>query len=333
MRTMIFILICLVSSNGILLANDDDHEKTKVLTLSNGRYEEFFDQDSVERIGSVLYNVNSKKIIGFVEEETEQEVMKADITSRWLSTDPLAAKYPSISPYVFAANSPILIKDPDGRDLKIGGDLDLSLRDIQSLVPEKYRSQIRVVGDEIVFNDFSKLPADVQKYEGVSLINTMITSDRAYKYSVSDETVGRLRTTGASERISLINSSPTAQTSIVNLSVTKRTDLSDDSYGNDLPEKGFDGTVTILDGDFKRDNPDTKTGGFPYPRNNVVFHELLENYLRTEGNGGAGMDYGDKKGKGGAHEAASEKANNFSKEVNGKRDVYGGYTNGFEPKK
>jgi RHS repeat-associated protein len=34
---------------------------------------------------------------------------------RWLSLDPLAGKYPGISPYSFALNTPIQAKDPDGR--------------------------------------------------------------------------------------------------------------------------------------------------------------------------------------------------------------------------
>lgn len=36
---------------------------------------------------------------------------------RFLSLDPLAAKYPSISPYAFVANSPIQALDPDGREI------------------------------------------------------------------------------------------------------------------------------------------------------------------------------------------------------------------------
>ncbi len=35
--------------------------------------------------------------------------------SQWLSVDPLAEKYPSISPYVYVANNPINAIDPDGR--------------------------------------------------------------------------------------------------------------------------------------------------------------------------------------------------------------------------
>ena len=36
-------------------------------------------------------------------------------TGRWLSLDPLAAKYPNISPNVFVANMPIRAVDPDGK--------------------------------------------------------------------------------------------------------------------------------------------------------------------------------------------------------------------------
>lgn len=35
---------------------------------------------------------------------------------RWLSVDPLQAKYPGESPYMFAGSNPILFKDPDGKD-------------------------------------------------------------------------------------------------------------------------------------------------------------------------------------------------------------------------
>ena len=36
--------------------------------------------------------------------------------SIWLSVDPLAEKYPSISPYAYVFHNPILYVDPDGRD-------------------------------------------------------------------------------------------------------------------------------------------------------------------------------------------------------------------------
>jgi RHS repeat-associated protein len=38
---------------------------------------------------------------------------------RWLSLDPLQAKYPSLSAYNFCNNNPVLFKDPDGRDAHV----------------------------------------------------------------------------------------------------------------------------------------------------------------------------------------------------------------------
>ncbi|KAA5533661.1 hypothetical protein F0919_14080 [Taibaiella lutea] len=93
-------------------AGDD---KKEVLTLSKGKYVETFDQDSIEVIGNILYNVNSRTIVGFIDEKEEGEnAMPPEIISRWLSIDPLASKFPSQSPYCFAANNPIYFVDIDG---------------------------------------------------------------------------------------------------------------------------------------------------------------------------------------------------------------------------
>ena len=42
--------------------------------------------------------------------------MDHELTTMWLSVDPMADKYPSISPYAYCAWNPIVIIDPDGRD-------------------------------------------------------------------------------------------------------------------------------------------------------------------------------------------------------------------------
>jgi RHS repeat-associated protein len=37
--------------------------------------------------------------------------------SMWLSVDPLAHKYPNMSPYAFTGNNPVMLVDPDGREI------------------------------------------------------------------------------------------------------------------------------------------------------------------------------------------------------------------------
>ena len=50
---------------------------------------------------------------------------------RWWSVDPLAEKYPSSSPYVFANNSPIILVDRDGREWRNA--YDAQVANLQSL--------------------------------------------------------------------------------------------------------------------------------------------------------------------------------------------------------
>ena len=42
--------------------------------------------------------------------------MDHELTTMWLSVDPMADKYPSISPYVYCAWNPVKLVDPDGRE-------------------------------------------------------------------------------------------------------------------------------------------------------------------------------------------------------------------------
>jgi hypothetical protein len=84
----------------------------KVLTLSNGKYNESFPNDSIMRIGSVLYNRNTGELVSVIPPDTLQP--RTDVPSRWLSIDPLAHKFAAWSPYNFVMNNPVLMIDPDG---------------------------------------------------------------------------------------------------------------------------------------------------------------------------------------------------------------------------
>lgn len=92
--------------------------KVKVLTLSNGKYQESFPNDTIFRFGSVMFNRVTGEVVTVIENDTlyGEYNLKAEVVSRWLSPDPLAAKHPELSPYNFVANNPIKYVDPDGQD-------------------------------------------------------------------------------------------------------------------------------------------------------------------------------------------------------------------------
>jgi hypothetical protein len=91
-------------------------KKGKILTLSNGKYVETFDYDSVERIGSVIINIRTRKVVRLLKSErTFSKFSDNSSASRWWSPDPLANKFPEWSPYNYVKNNPIKFNDPDGR--------------------------------------------------------------------------------------------------------------------------------------------------------------------------------------------------------------------------
>lgn len=90
--------------------------KAKVATLSKGKYLEVHDLDSIVKIGSSLWHVRKRKIVGNVEQDTTDIYRQPlfETAGRWLSPDPLAEEAPDWTPYRFAFNNPLSFVDPDG---------------------------------------------------------------------------------------------------------------------------------------------------------------------------------------------------------------------------
>jgi len=57
--------------------------------------------------------------------------------SIWLSVDPMAGKYPSLSPYAYCANNPIVFFDPNG--------LDTILFNQKGDFKQQYRVEMRIL--------------------------------------------------------------------------------------------------------------------------------------------------------------------------------------------
>ncbi len=90
--------------------------KPKMATLSNGHFDEFHDKDRIIEIGSVKFDTKTNKIVGLAESDTLDTVMDIQTVSRFISIDPHAERYYSISPYAYCNNNPIRFIDPNGQD-------------------------------------------------------------------------------------------------------------------------------------------------------------------------------------------------------------------------
>jgi hypothetical protein len=118
MRKLLLILVVLLSFVTAKAQNPfaEYGYTPKIATLSQGQYNEFFDNDTLVQIGSVLFNTKSKQIVAFIETDTlySEATLEPDIVSRWISPDPLSEERSWLSPYNYCQNNPIILTDPNG---------------------------------------------------------------------------------------------------------------------------------------------------------------------------------------------------------------------------
>jgi len=93
---------------------NDTTMKIHMQTLTDGRYDEFPEFAETTYVGSAVYDVYKKKIIGFIKRDTlySEATLEPEVVSRWLSTDPVF--HPYESPYVAFADNPVYFVDPNG---------------------------------------------------------------------------------------------------------------------------------------------------------------------------------------------------------------------------
>jgi len=90
--------------------------------------------------------------------------------SIWLSVDPMSDKYPSMSPYNYCANNPVILVDPDGREIEYNSFIDFILVGITRIINPEFNRKVKCLKkstETYVFNynDYgdSRLSTDGEK--------------------------------------------------------------------------------------------------------------------------------------------------------------------------
>ena len=94
-------------------------------TLSWGTFDEVHEPKRFEQYGRTVFDTKTKHICEFKDENTLYNDYDIDpVISAW-QIDPLAAKFPHMSPYAAFADNPIFYVDNNGQKIKASNDLGL----------------------------------------------------------------------------------------------------------------------------------------------------------------------------------------------------------------
>jgi hypothetical protein len=149
-----------------------------VLTLSNGKYNEFFKYDTIVQIGTIFFNTITEKVVAYIEPDTiaDEVAYEPEVVSRWLAPDPLAEKYVEWSPYNYTYNNPVLFIDPNGMEgvVVTGGEYDSEKRYKYNFVETSINQLQKLVdagGDEPItwaVMNVGYSDSDIEKFQEIA---------------------------------------------------------------------------------------------------------------------------------------------------------------------
>jgi len=98
---------------------------------------------------------------------------------RWSTPDPLAEKYLSISPYVYAANNPVLFVDPNGQEIWIYyNDSDGNKQKLQYSQGMKYDGDNKFIAASVGYLNKMNSTED-----GSSVLTNLVKSENAFNFN------------------------------------------------------------------------------------------------------------------------------------------------------
>ncbi len=217
--------------------------------------------------------------------------------SIWSSVDPMADKYPSLSPYNYCAWNPMKIIDPMGDTLYIPGidkfNHNKSEADIRSLVLKENAKYITINSEGRVDIDRTNITnSQISKDAGLALLMDLTLSSKKFLYEANDNITCSEIMEGYAK------SMDDNRLGIVNASNNGKDASGGYAY---LPAMGFDGHVIFAySGEWTDYNGNNAKSSF-------LFHELAENYYKTD----KGFDYYSSFSNIGAHKTAIKRERGF----------------------
>jgi len=127
-----------------------------------------------------LLDTKTKKIIGLVEHDVLYNGYPLDVGVFGWAIDPLAAKYPSLSPYAFVGNMPIAAIDPDGKEIFVVVSVKRNGKPKKIIKYDPNKNQQKKKYGDIVNQTFAMLDIvnDAFKEAGSDKFNDLVGSEK-----------------------------------------------------------------------------------------------------------------------------------------------------------